>query len=198
MKILLIGASGMLGKAVDAELCPRHEIVRASRKADLQVDISNPASIRAMFAGVGPVDAVACAAGHVVFAPLAELTPEKYAVGLNDKLMGQVNLVLLGMANVRTGGSFTLVSGVLSRDPIRAGSSASMVNGALDAFVRAAAIELPRGLRINSVSPTVFEEAMPAYGPFFPGFKPVPVAQAALAFAKSIEGARTGHTFFVE
>lgn len=198
MKILLVGASGTLGKAIETELAPRHEIVRASRTGAVKVDIADPASIRAMYAKVGAVDAVACAAGHVVFAPLADLSAEQYAVGLNDKLMGQVNLVLLGQASVRDGGSFTLISGVLSRDPIRAGSSASMVNGAIDAFVRAAAIELPRGLRINSVNPTVFEESMGAYGPFFRGFKPVPVALAALAFAKSIEGARTGHTFVIE
>jgi NAD(P)-dependent dehydrogenase (short-subunit alcohol dehydrogenase family) len=112
--------------------------------------------------------------------------------------MGQVNLVLLVQSSVRDAGSFTLISGVLSADPIRAGSSASMVNGAIDAFVRAAAIELPRGLRINSVSPTVFEESMDGYGPFFRGFKPVSVAQAALAFAKSIEGAQTGQTYCVQ
>jgi len=198
MKILLIGATGALGKAIAAELAPRHEIIRASRKGDVPVDITNPGSIRALFAKMGMVDAVACAAGNVVFAPLAVLTAEKYAVGLNDKLMGQVNLVLLGQPSVRDGGSFTLISGVLSGDPICAGSSASMVNGAIDAFVRAAAIELPRGLRINSVSPTVFEESMDGYGPFFRGFKPVPVAQAALAFAKSIEGAQTGQTYCVQ
>jgi len=199
MKILLIGASGTLGKAVAAELGARHEIVRASRKgADVQVDIAKVDSIRAMFAQVGRVDAVACAAGKVVFAPLSELSQDQFAVGLNDKLMGQVSLVLLGQAQVRDGGSFTLISGVLSRDPIRAGASASMVNGAIDAFVRSAALELPRGLRINSVSPTLFEESAAAYGPFFRGFKPVPVAHAALAFSRSIEGAQTGQTYIVE
>ncbi len=92
------------------------------------------------------------------------MTADLMAVGIKDKLMGQVNLVLEGTSYVRDGGSFTLISGILGHDPIRAGSSASMVNGAIDSFVKAAAIELPRGIRINAVSPTVFEESMEGYG----------------------------------
>jgi NAD(P)-dependent dehydrogenase (short-subunit alcohol dehydrogenase family) len=75
------------------------------------------------------------------------------------------------------------------------GSSASLVNGALESFVKAAAIELPRGIRINAISPNVFVESMEGYGPFFRGFKPVPVADAALAYSKSIEGGQTGQVY---
>ena len=109
--------------------------------------------------------------------------------------MGQVNLVTAGTAYVNDGGSFTLISGVLTHDPIRLGASASMVNGAIESFVIAAALELPRGIRINAVSPTVFVESMAGYGPFFRGYKPVPVADAALGFSKSVEGAQTGQIF---
>ncbi|CAG0988370.1 hypothetical protein BURK2_02239 [Burkholderiales bacterium] len=199
MKIIVIGASGTLGRAIVAELGARHEILRAGRKgADLPVDITDAASLRSMYERAGPVDAVVCAAGNVHFGPLDQMTPEQYAVGLNDKLMGQVNLVLAGQSVLRDGGSFTLVSGVLGHDPIRFGSSASMVNAAIDGFIAAAAIELPRGLRINSVSPTVFVESLEGYGPYFRGFRPVPVAWAAMAFAKSVEGAQTGRTYRVE
>ena len=103
----------------------------------------------------------------------------------------------VGREHIADGGSFTLTTGVLSHDPIRAGSCASMVNGAIDAFVRAAAIELPRGLRINAVSPGVILESMPAFGPFFRGHEPVPAARAALAYSKSVEGALTGQVFSV-
>jgi NAD(P)-dependent dehydrogenase (short-subunit alcohol dehydrogenase family) len=140
---------------------------------------------------------VVSALGKVKFAPLEALDEAGYALGLKDKLMGQVNLVLVGRDFVADGGSFTLTSGVLSHDPIRAGSSASMVNGALDAFVRAAAIELPRGLRINAVSPGVLVESMGAYGPFFRGHEPVPAARVALAYSKSVEGALSGRVFEV-
>jgi NAD(P)-dependent dehydrogenase (short-subunit alcohol dehydrogenase family) len=143
------------------------------------------------------LDAVACAAGNVHFGPLEAMLPEQFEIGLRDKLMGQVNLVLDGRDVVAPGGSFTLISGILSRDPIRAGSSAAMVNGALESFVRAAAIELT-DRRINVVSPTVLEESMAAYAPYFRGFEPVPVRRVALAYAKSIEGAQTGQVYRVE
>jgi len=111
--------------------------------------------------------------------------------------MGQVNLALAARDHLNDGGSITLISGVTADAPIAAGSSASMVNGALASFVMAAAIEMPRGIRINLVSPTVFEESMTAYGPFFRGFDPVPVARAARAFSRSVEGLETGKTYRV-
>jgi NAD(P)-dependent dehydrogenase (short-subunit alcohol dehydrogenase family) len=198
VKILVVGANGTIGKAVAAELSARHEIVSAGRSSgDYRVDIADRESIRALYASIGRLDAVACAAGNVHFGPLETMLPEQFEIGLRDKLMGQVNLVLAGRDAVAPGGSFTLISGILSRDPIRAGSSASMVNGALESFVRAAAIELT-DRRINVVSPTVLEESMAAYAPYFPGFEPVPVSRVALAYAKSIEGAQTGQTYRVE
>jgi len=194
MKILVVGASGRLGTAVVAELSQRHDVVAASRSSAVSVDVKDLASVRAMFAAVGKVDAIVFTAGKAHFGPLAAMTPELMA-GIGDKLMGQVNLVLAGTEYLNDGGSFTLVSGILSAEPIKAGTNASLVNGAIDAFVIAAAIELPRGIRINAVSATVFEEAMDHYGPFFRGFKPVPVADVALAFSRSVEGADTGKIY---
>lgn len=198
MRILLVGASGTIGRAIAAELGPRHTLVTAGRTSgDVRVDLTSADSIRAAYANVGRVDAVVCAAGHVTFKPLAEMSAADYDVGLRDKLMGQVNLVLLGREHVHDGGSFTLTGGVLDRDPIARGSSASMVNGALNAFALAAAIELERGLRVNVVSPGVLLESMAAYGPAFRGFEPVPAARAALAYAKSVEGRLTGQVLRV-
>ena len=198
MKILLIGAGGTIGSAVDKELFQRHEIVRIGRKSgDFQVDISDSASIRKLFEQTGKFDALICAAGNVTFAPLADMTEESFALGLKDKLMGQVNLLLIGREYANDGASFTFTTGVLSHDPIRSGASAALVNGALDSFVRAAAIELPRGLRVNSISPNVLVEAMGKYAPYFRGFKPVPAADVALAYAKSVEGLQTGQTIHV-
>ena len=199
MKILLVGASGTIGRAVAAELSARHELVTAGRSSgDVRLDLSDAASIAKAYADVGQIDAVVCAAGNVTFKPLAELSQEDFEVGLQDKLMGQVNLVQLGRDHVRDGGSFTLTGGVLDRDPIVAGASASLVNGALNAFALAASIELPRGQRINVVSPGVIEEAMEAYGAFFRGFEPVPAARAARAYAKSVEGRLSGRVLSVD
>ncbi|WP_035054626.1 short chain dehydrogenase [Andreprevotia chitinilytica] len=198
MKILLIGANGTVGKAVAAELGTRHEIIGAGRNSgDLRVDIESLASVEKLFKEAGPVDAVIATAGSVHFGPLAEFTPEQYAIGLNNKLMGQVNLVLAGQKVLNDGGSFTLTSGIVTRDPIRYGSSASMVNGAVEGFARSAAIELPRGLRINVVSPNVLVESLAGYAPYFRGFEAVPAARVALAYSKSVEGAQTGQVYEV-
>jgi NAD(P)-dependent dehydrogenase (short-subunit alcohol dehydrogenase family) len=198
MKILLIGASGTVGSAVKAELSQRHEVISIGRKSgDFQVDISDSASIRKLFEQTGTFDALICAAGSVNFVPLGDMGATDFDLGLQDKLMGQVNLLLIGREFANDGASFTFTSGILNRDPIRTGASAALVNGALDAFVKAAAIELPRGLRINSVSPTVLLEAMGSYAPYFRGYKPAPGADVALAYAKSVEGLQTGQTFIV-
>lgn len=199
MRILIVGATGTLGKAVADELSSRHELILASKsKSDIEVDISSLKSIQAMYEQVGQIDAVVSTTGKVHFTELEKFTAELWALGLNNKLMGQINLVTQGIPYLSQGGSFTLTSGILNRDPIRFGASAALVNGGLDGFVKAAAIELPKGLRINGVSPTVFEESMKDYEPFFKGFIPVPVAKVAKAFAKSVEGAQTGQVYCVD
>lgn len=198
MRIMVVGASGTIGRAVVAELGQRNEIITVGRSSgDVRMDITDNRSIRAAFEKVGAIDALVATVGKVKFAPFAEMQAADYEIGLKDKLMGQVNLVLIGRGYLADGGSFTLTTGVLDRDPIRQGSSASMVNGAVNAFVMAAAIEMPRGLRINAVSPGVITEAMKDYAPFFRGFEPVPAARAARAYAKSVEGAQTGHVYNV-
>ncbi len=196
MKILLIGASGTLGRAVAAELGARHDIIRAGRASgDVRLDLADRASIEAAFAHLGKVDAIACAAGEVAFAPLLDLGEGQWQFSLAHKLMGQVNLALTGSRHLQDGGSITLTTGILSTRPIVAGAAASLVNGGLESFVRAASIELPRRQRINAVSPGVLLESMPLYAPYFRGFEPVPAARAALAFSRSIEGAETGQVY---
>ena len=198
MRVLVVGASGTIGRAIVTELENRHDVVSAGRTSGaVRLDITVEESIRSTFEKFGSVDAVVSASGSVKFAPFGEMSHDDYTLGLEDKLMGQVDLVLIGRDYVSEGGSFTLTSGVLDSDPIVAGTSASMVNGALNSFVRAAAIEMPRGQRINVVSPGVIEESMDAYAPFFRGFEPVPAARAALAYAKSVEGAQTGQVYRV-
>lgn len=202
-RILVVGASGTLGRAVAAELGARHDIVTAGRSSgDVRLDLTDPESIEAALAEAGRLDAVISTAGKVAFAPLADFKPAVYGeslhtTGIADKLLGQVNLALAARAHLADGGSITLTTGILTEQPIAMGSSASLVNGAVEAFVRAASIELPRGLRINVVSPTVLAESMAGYGPFFRGFEPVTAARAALAFSRSVEGLQTGQVYKV-
>lgn len=198
MKIIVVGAAGTIGRAVVEELGARHDIVRVGRSAgDVKADITDPASIAALYAKVDRFDAVVSAAGRVHFGPFMEMGEDEYMVGLRGKLMGQVNLVLLGRERISDGGSFTLTTGILTHDPIVRGSGASIANGAIEAFAQAAAIEMPRGLRINVVSPGVIEESMEAIGHLFRGHEPVPAARAALAYSRSIEGAQTGRIYEV-
>jgi len=199
MRILVVGAAGTVGRTAVDELAHRHEIVRAGRSSgDVRVDLTSEDSIRAMYAAVGKVDAVIAATGHTHFGPLIGMTGEQFRKGLDDKLMGQVNLVLLGIDHVNDGGSFTLTSGVVNRDPIRQGANAAAVDGALDAFVTAAAIEMPRGLRINAVSPGLLQDSAEKYEGFFPGHVAVTSARVGLAYAKSVEGALTGKVIIIE
>ncbi len=198
MRIVVVGATGTIGKAVVAALEDRHEIVKVGQTGgDHQVDIADSGSIRRLFETVGRFDALVSAAGKVHFGALAELTEKEFELGLRNKLMGQVNLVLIGRDYLDDGGSFTLTSGVLSHDPIRYGASASLVNGALESFVKAAAIELDRGLRSNVVSPGVLVESLPVFGDYFRGHEAVPGARVAKAYLKSVEGLLTGQVFQV-
>ena len=198
MKIVVVGATGTIGKAVVAALQDRHEVVKVGKSSgDRQVDITQVDSIRRLFEQVGRFDALVAAAGKVHFGDLATMTEKEMAVGLRDKLMGQVNLVLIGQDHVNDHGSFTLTSGLLSHDPIRYGTSASLVNGAIDAFVRGAAIELASGVRINAVSPGLLTESLGAYGDYFRGHETVSASRVANAYVKSIEGRLTGQVIEV-
>lgn len=199
MKIIVIGASGTIGRAVVEELHSRHEIIKAGYKnGDIQVDITDKNSIEAMFKKINQVDAVVLTTGKVHFGNFMQMNDYEFNIGLQDKLMGQVNTVLIGRNYLNECGSFTLTSGILSHDPIRYGCSASMVNGALNSFVVAAALEMPKKQRINCISPTVITEAMENYAEYFRGYMPVRAAQVALAYSKSVEGLQTGKVYQVQ
>ena len=198
MKIVVIGASGTLGQAVCAQLKQRHEVIEVgASRGDYHVDATNLPSVERLFHEIGRVDAVVTTIGKVHFGPFQDMTADQFWIGLKDKLMGQINVVLAAQHHVNDGGSFTLTGGILADEPIREGVNATTVNLALEGFVRGAAIELPRGQRINLVSPTVLEESLEAYGPYFRGFEAVSAQRAAVAFCRSVEGAQTGRVYRV-
>jgi NAD(P)-dependent dehydrogenase (short-subunit alcohol dehydrogenase family) len=199
MRILVVGAEGTIGKAAISDLAKRHEIISAGRSSGkIKVDVKDEASVLAMFKAAGKVDAVITTTGHTHFGPVAEMTPEQFRNGINDKLMGQINVALIGMHHVADGGSITMTSGVTNRDPIRKGANTAAVNGALDDFAFSAAIEMPRGLRINVVSPGLLEESAAKYDGFFPGHEPVSSARVGIAYTKAVESALNGQVIVVE
>jgi NAD(P)-dependent dehydrogenase (short-subunit alcohol dehydrogenase family) len=198
MKVIVIGATGTIGRAVTEQLATRHEVIRVGKTGgQYQVDIADIGSVHKLFDKTGKADAVVVAAGDLHFGPLAEITPEQFNIGLQHKLMGQVNVALAAQRYLNDGGSITLTSGIVGDEPIRFGVNATTVNSAVEGFVRAAAIELPRGLRINVVNPSVLQESMDAYGPYFHGFEPVPASRVAQAYVKSVDGLQTGRIYRV-
>ncbi|ATX89460.1 short chain dehydrogenase [Klebsiella aerogenes] len=198
MKIIVIGASGTVGRAVAEELSRQHEVIRVGRThGDEQVDITSQQSVQALFEKVGPVDAIVSAAGSLYFGPLSTMTDRDFDQGLQDKLLGQIRLALTGQHYLNDGGSITLISGIVADEPIAQGVNATTVNAGLAGFVRAAACELPRGIRINLISPTVLSESVEAYDGFFHGFSSVPAAAVAQAYRRSVEGIQSGRVYKV-
>src|SRR3982074_1292181 len=108
MKIVLVGANGKIGEVVQKALAGAgHEIVKVGRKSgDFRVEIENRESVRKLYQAVGSFDAVAIAAGEVAFAPLSELTAEKWQFSLGSKLMGQISLVQEAITFINEKGSF--------------------------------------------------------------------------------------------
>ena len=197
MKIVVVGASGILGRAVVGELRKSHEVIEASRSSqDHPVDICDDGSVRALLDAIGPLDAIVSTTGDVHFGPLREMTTEQFNKGLQNKLLGQVRLALIGQHYLNDGGSITLTTGILTWEPIRDGVNAMSVNAAVEGFVRGAATEL-KTARINAVSPTLLTEALDAYGAWFPGFETVPASRVALAFRRSVDGVETGRVYKV-
>jgi NAD(P)-dependent dehydrogenase (short-subunit alcohol dehydrogenase family) len=191
MKILVIGATGTIGAAVVHLLETRHEVLSASHsRSAMRVDLANPDSIKQLYANAGPLDAVVSAAGDGVFRPLHALSDADFALCLGNKLMGQVNLVRFGAEMLADGGSFTLTTGILSRQPMPGSAAISVANAGLEGFVRAAALELPRGLRINAVAPGWVRETLVAMK-MDPNIG-MPAAQVAETYLRAVEGSVTG------
>lgn len=199
MKVIVVGASGAVGKAAADALSVRHEVIKVNRTSgDVQADLEDIDSIRAMYKKVGKVDAVVSAIGHGHFGPVHEMTTEQFMKGINHKAVPQVNLVLEGFKYMNDGGSFTITSGVLNRDPIAGGACAAAANGALDGFVNGASVDMPRGIRINAVSPEVLEVSRAKYDGFFHGHVHVSNEAVGLAYCKAVEGCLNGQVFIVE
>jgi NAD(P)-dependent dehydrogenase (short-subunit alcohol dehydrogenase family) len=192
---LVVGATGTIGRAVMAALGGKYELIGASRsKAAHKVDMSDPASIRGLLQAVGRVDGIVSAAGQARFKPLAQLQDEDFDFSVRNKLMGQVNLARYGLEHVNDGGVIVLTTGVLATQPMPGSGAISLVNAAVEGFVRAAALELPRGVRISAVSPPWVTETLAALKMDLPG---KPAAEVAQAYVKAVESTASGQIMAV-
>lgn len=198
MRILVVGGKGTIGQAIVEKLKEHHELIIAGRTSgDVQVDLTSVESIETMFKKVGHVDAIVNASGTAKFQSIEEMTPEDNLVAVQSKLLGQINLALIGQKYLRRDGSITLTTGIMKDDPIPGGASAAMANGGVAAFVKSAAIDFTQGIRINCVSPNVLVESYDKFQDSFRGFVPVPAERVAMAFVKSVEGKQTGQEYQV-
>jgi len=196
MKILVIGASGTIGSQVVNALSTAHDVIRANHSSgDIKIDITKAESIQSVFDEIGYLDAIICATGNIAFNAFSELSRQEWDVGINSRLMGQVNLTQIGSKYLNDGGSITLTSGIIADYPIAYGSSAATLNGAIEHFVKAVSVELPNSIRINVVSPTVVTESLAIYGDYFPGFNSINAEDLAQFYVRSVLGVETGQTF---
>jgi NAD(P)-dependent dehydrogenase (short-subunit alcohol dehydrogenase family) len=197
MRVLIVGATGLLGKEVVHLLSPEHQVIGASRNGpDLSVDLADKASIVSMYQQVGTVDAVICAAGAAKFAPLESLTDDDFTFSLTNKLMGQINLVRCSVGHVTQGGSLTLTSGILSLHPVTGSAIVGIVNAGVEAFVRSAALELQGKTRVNVVSPGWVSETLVAMGQAYSAG--IPAAVVARAYKRSLVENITGQVISVK
>jgi NAD(P)-dependent dehydrogenase (short-subunit alcohol dehydrogenase family) len=191
MRVMIVGGTGTIGSALARVMSERHDVIRVGASSgDLQVDLADKSSIESLYDAAGPLDAVVSAAGAARFGPLEDLKDEDFEFSIRSQLMGNVNLVRLGVGRVRRDGSFTLTTGDLSRDPQPESAIASMVGAGLESFARAVALELEGRYRVNVVSPGGVRETMEALGlDPSPG---IPAAELAAHYVRAIEGSMTG------
>lgn len=193
MKILVIGGNGTIGKKVSERLAQKHEVLIAGRNSgDETVDFSDSKSIKSMFENIGKLDAIVAIAGDAKWDKLDNLSEDDFYIGIKSKMMGQVNVVRIGKDYLNSGGSITLSTGILADDPVDMTTSAAMVNGAINSFVKAVALELEDGKRINAVCSDLVEDSFEKYKDYFPGNTPVPMHKIVDGYVKSIEGKITG------
>ncbi|MBW2938843.1 short chain dehydrogenase [Aureisphaera sp. CAU 1614] len=192
MKILVIGGSGTIGKKVVKFLKQKHEVLIGGRNSgDVKIDLEDIHSIEKALSSISELDAIVNISGEAKWDKFDNLTEDDFYIGIKSKLMGQVNLVRIGNKFLNKGGSFTLTTGILADDPVDMTTSAAMVNGAINSFVKAVALELENH-RINVVSAGLVEDAFEKYKDYFPGHDPVPMQKVINGYVKSIEGKING------
>ncbi|MGW1980078.1 short chain dehydrogenase [Streptomyces sp. NPDC001889] len=191
MKVLVIGATGTVGSAVAGALEHSHQVVKASRRGPVKVDLEDPSSLDALLGEVPDLDAVVCCAASGPLVDVASVTDDEFAAGVRGKLLGQVALARRAVRHLRDGGSVTLTGGTFSA-PLAGGSLGALINSGLEGFVGNVAGELPRSLRINLISPGWIKETLEGMG--VDSADGTPVSEVARAYVEAVEGTAQGQT----
>lgn len=189
-KVIVVGSTGVIGKKVVQLLEENYQVITVNRSSgDYRLDMQDANAVEEMFKSVGSFDALIATSGYGKWGSIDEHTIQDYHDGLNSKLMGQVNLVAIGRKYAAQGACFVLTSGILAHTPTIGGISLSMINSAVEAFVRGAALEI-KDMRVDCVSPSFAKETMELMG--MDSSTGVPAAEFAKLYIKAIEGKETG------
>ncbi|WP_416677954.1 short chain dehydrogenase [Candidatus Pseudothioglobus sp. Uisw_041] len=192
-KIIVVGATGKLGRVVVEGLRKDYEVIRAGRSGpDLKIDAFDFESVSDVLASVGPFDGLVSCIGGTPFKTFEELTMDDFAAGLSTKCFSQLNLAKAAIPFLSENGSITLTSGIIGDEPIIAGSCAAAANGALNMCVSTLAAEYAGKLRINVVSPSIIENSVDHYGMLFDGFEPTSNESIIHAYRRTISAPITG------
>ena len=192
-KAIVIGGNGTLGRAATKALFEYYDVKTAGRNSgDYRVEIDSNTSIQSFLSEVGLVDALVCCAGQSKWQSFDQLTEEDFYLGIRSKLMGQVNLVRLGLKNLTPGGSITLTTGILGEHPVEKTAAAAMVNGGIHSFVKATSLELKNEQRVNVVAPGLAEDSYERLKSYMPGHIPVTMHQVGQAYLRAAMGKMNG------
>ncbi|AYF76404.1 short chain dehydrogenase [Nocardia yunnanensis] len=194
MRIVVVGGAGTIGRKLVPALRSRgHEVVVAGRASgDVRVDLTAHDTVEALYREVGAVDAIVGVAAHGALDEFGTLTANSLADNMKAKFFGQVDLVLTGQHHCADGASFTLTSGIFADEAWPHVTGGGVISGALHSFILSAAIELPRRMRINAVSPTMIDDSKDAFASSFPGMRPVSVDELVTHYLHCVEGDETG------
>lgn len=175
-KVVVVGGSSGIGLAT-AEMAVKEgaEVIAASRNAErldaaarkinatgIPADVTSDQSVRDLFQRCGPVDHVVVTAAQLKTGPFRTVAMEDVRSTMESKFWGAWRVAQ--SADIRPGGSLTLVTGFLSVRPRPNSAIVGAANGALESLARALALELAP-VRVNAVSPGVIDTPIRAAMP---------------------------------
>jgi NAD(P)-dependent dehydrogenase (short-subunit alcohol dehydrogenase family) len=175
-KVVVVGGSSGIGLST-AELAKAQgaEVIIASRNADrlnaaaaklgvtaIPADVTSDESVVSLFRACGPVDHVVVTAAQLRSGPFKTVSMEDVRSTMEGKFWGAWRVARA--AEIRAGGSLTLVSGYLSIRPRPNSAIVGAANGALESLARSLALELAP-VRVNAVSPGIIDTPIRAAMP---------------------------------
>ncbi len=167
-KVVVVGGSSGIGLST-AELAKSEgaEVIIASRSVEklnaaaaklgvkaIQTDVNSDESVVNLFRQCGPVDHVVVTAAQLKTGPFKSVSMDDVRSTMEGKFWGAWRCARA--ADIRAGGSLTLVSGFLSVRPRPNSAIVGAANGALESLARSLALELAP-VRVNCVSPGIID-----------------------------------------